>query len=202
MNLIDLFPRTIGTARLETLTRDVIHHAIEHIEAAEKVRIRSDGSYTTEQNVLDNDFFREVKREVLALCKEFSRAYGHKVDDIGIADSWGNVVAQSESIRPHKHCNSYISGVFYLTGGSSLNISNPGYYELFGLMPKVEKNHFRSWESFCIAPEPGGIVLFPSGMYHSVLPGDGSPKRYSVAFNAIPRGVIGEPTGLINLGEQ
>lgn len=202
MNVIDLFPRSIVTATLSTLTPDLIRRAIEHLDRAEKVLIASDGGYTAEQHLLDGALFADVRGEIVGLCKQLSEAYGHAVDDIGIANSWGNVLAEGESIRPHKHNNSYISGSFYLTGGSMLAIASPGYHELFGLMPKVAEPNYRSWESFCIRPEPGGIVLFPSGMYHSVLPVTGREKRYSIAFNAIPRGVIGVPTGLIDLGPR
>ena len=199
MNLIDLFPRTIGATKLATLTPGLIARAIELVETAEKVDLGADGAYTTDQNLLDHELFTDVKREVITLCKKLSESYSHVVEEIAICNSWGNVLAHGQSIRNHKHNNSYISGSFYLTGGSSLNITNSEFHDLFGLMPRVKTGNYRSWESFCINPEPGGVVVFPSGLYHSVSPSRDQGKRYSVAFNAVPVGAIGRPTSQLDL---
>ena len=199
MNLIDLFPRTIGATKLATLTPELIARAIELVETAEKVELGSDGAYTAEQNLLDHELFIDVKREVIELCKKLSESYSHVVEEVAISNSWGNVLAYGQSIRNHKHNNSYISGSFYLTGGSSLNITNSEFHDLFGLMPRVKPGNPRSWESFCINPEPGGIVLFPSGLFHSVSPSRDQGKRYSIAFNAVPVGAIGRPTSQLTL---
>ncbi|HEU4617225.1 MAG TPA: hypothetical protein VFV10_04255, partial [Gammaproteobacteria bacterium] len=62
MDLIDLFPKTIGAATLKTLSPDVIQRAIAYIDAAEKiVDLESDGAYTVDQQILDNDIFKGVK---------------------------------------------------------------------------------------------------------------------------------------------
>ncbi|HEX5419353.1 MAG TPA: TIGR02466 family protein [Gammaproteobacteria bacterium] len=199
LNLIDLFPRTIGAAKLETLTPDVIRRAIQFIDQAEKTGLPSDGLSTKEQQILDLDFFAAVKQEVIALCKGLSQAYGHEVDDIAIANSWANVIWRGQSIRNHRHNNSYISGSFYLSYGSTFNITNSEYHNLFGFMPRTKESSYRSWESFWIRPEPGAIVLFPSGLYHNVSPEQSDGNRYSVAFNAVPVGRIGVPTSLLEL---
>lgn len=199
MNLIDIFPKTIGATKLRTLEPDLIRRAIELLDSLEMVELGSDGAYTVEQNLLDRELFVDVKREVIELCKELSASYSHVVEDIAISNSWGNVLAHGQSIRNHKHNNSYISGSFYLTGGSSLNITNSEFHDLFGFMPKVKPGNYRSWESFCINPEPGGIVLFPSGLYHNVSPSRDSGKRYSIAFNAVPVGPIGRPTSQLEI---
>lgn len=200
MDLVDLFPKTIGVAQLQTLTPDVIDKAIELIEFGSRVERGSDGSYTHEQQLLDKVVFRDVKAEIIELCKELAKAYSHRIEDIGICNSWGNIVGHGQNIHYHRHNNSYISGSFYLTEGSPFNILNNVHGDLFGFVPEVEdKENFRSWDSFNINPKPGRIVLFPSGMQHCVLPSDSPEKRYSIAFNAIPLGRVGGPTGLMNI---
>lgn len=203
MRLIELFPKTIAAASLGTLTTEVISLAIELIESSDKiVDLESDGAYTAEQQILEHDMFQDVKRELLGMCRGLSRAYGHAVEDIGICNSWGNVISHGQSIRLHKHRNSYLSGVFYLTGGSSFVLSNIGFDDIFGFMPKVAATNHRSCESFVIEPEPGGVILFPSNLYHSVMPSKDRQKRYSIAFNAVPLGLVGVPTGFVRMGAQ
>ena len=199
MKFLDLFPTTIAVSNLETLTTDVIRQAIQLIDSADMFDMGKHGSYTVEQRILDNPIFEAVKPEIIGLCKEFSRSYSHEVDDIWICNAWGNAVATGQSIPAHKHNNSYISGSFYLTHGSSLSITNPSFLNLFGFMPKINADNFRSWEAYTVTPEPGMIVLFPSGLNHGVVTSGGDQKRYSIAFNAIPLGTIGIPTALIDI---
>lgn len=201
MDLIDLFPRTIAVADLHSLTPDVIARAIDLIDLDSGGNpVSGDGEFTREQHLLDKALFREIRTEILVLCREFARSYSHIVDDIAICNSWGNVVSRGEAIRYHRHSNAYISGSFYLTGGSPLNIIDRDRENLFGFSPRLKPGHNpRALENFSISPRPGRIVLFPSGMVHSVLPSESPERRYSIAFNAIPTGRIGIPTGILEL---
>jgi uncharacterized protein (TIGR02466 family) len=200
MELVDLFPRTIAVAELQSLTPEIIGKAMELIDIASSGDVPGDGAFTHDQQFLDRALFRDVKQEILGLCREFAKAYSHIVDDIHICNSWGNVVSRGESIRYHKHSNAYISGSFYLSEGSGFNITDRDRGELFGFSPRIQPgDNYRAMESFTIAPRPRRIILFPSGMMHSVLPSQSPTKRYSVAFNAIPIGKIGSPTSLMEI---
>lgn len=200
MELVDLFPRTIAVAELQSLTPEVIAKAIELIDVASGGEVPGDGAFTHDQQFLNRALFREVKQEILGLCRDFAKAYSHVVDDIHICNSWGNVVGYGESIRYHKHSNAYISGSFYLSEGSGFNITDRDRGELFGFSPRLTPgDNYRAMESFTIPPKPRRIILFPSGMMHSVLPSQTQAKRYSVAFNAIPVGKIGSPTSLMEI---
>ena len=200
MEFVDLFPRTIAVGELQSLTPDIIARATELIDISSGNEVQADGGYTTDQQFLNRAIFREVKQEILGMCREFAKAYSHIVDDINICNSWGNVVGYGDSIRYHKHSNAYISGSFYLTDGSPFNITDRDRMDLFGFSPRLEKgDNYRAMESFTINPKPRRIILFPSGMMHCVLPSKDQAKRYSVAFNAVPVGRIGGPTGLLEL---
>jgi uncharacterized protein (TIGR02466 family) len=200
MELVDLFPKTIAVAELQSLTPEIIAQAIELIDLSSSNEVPGDGAYTHDQRFLNRAIFRDVKQEILGLCRDFAKAYSHIVDDIHICNSWGNVVGHGESIRYHKHNNSYISGSFYLSEGSGFNITDRNRTELFGFAPAIQPgDNYRAMESFTIPPKPRRIILFPSGMMHSVLPSQSQAKRYSVAFNAIPVGKIGGPTSLMEI---
>lgn len=200
MELVDLFPKTIAVGELKTLSQDTIAKAIDLIDLSSGNEVAGDGAYTNDQQFLNRSIFREVKQEILSMCREFASVYSHIVDDIVICNSWGNVVSQGESIRYHKHSNSYISGSFYLSEGSPFNIMDRDRNELFGFVPQVAPgDNYRAMESFTINPKPGRIIMFPSGLMHCVLPSKNAARRYSVAFNAVPTGRIGGPTGMLEL---
>jgi len=201
VDLVDLFPRTIAVAQLSSLTPEVIKDAIAYMDEAEMVQLGSDGGYTEEQQVLDQPVFHAVREEVLGLVKKLSEAYCHEVENVRICNSWGNVVGYDQSIRYHRHDNSYISGSFYLTDGSKFNLLNNFHNDMFGIVPRVrpDANSYRSLEALDIDPVPGRIVLFPSGMYHCVVPSVSEKKRYSIAFNTVPVGHVGKPTSYLEL---
>ncbi|MEY4642702.1 MAG: Prochlorococcus phage [Pseudomonadota bacterium] len=200
MDLVDLFPRTIAVAELQSLTPDLITKAIDLIDIGSSSEVPGDGAYTTDQQLLNRVIFRAVKAEIVGLCHEFAKAYSHVVDDIAICNSWGNVIRQGESIHYHQHSNAYISGSFYLTEGAPFSITDRERTHLFGFAPRIQAgDNPRALESFTINPKPRRIILFPSGMAHSVLPSSSQQKRYSIAFNAVPVGRIGGPTGLLDI---
>jgi len=201
MDFVDLFPKTIAVSELKSLSPAIIAKAIDLIDISSGNEVEKDGGYTNDQQFLNRSIFREVKLEILELCREFARAYSHIIDDIYICNSWGNVVRHGDSIRYHKHANSYISGSFYLTEGSPFNIQDRDRVELFGgFLPCTQSgDNYRAMESFTINPKPCRIILFPAGLMHCVLPSKNPAPRYSIAFNAIPVGRIGPPTGMLEL---
>ena len=202
MDIVDIFPVAVGVTELQSLTPEVSAKAIEMIELSDQIiDLDTDGSYTREQQILDKALFQDVKAEILSCCLEFARAYSHLVDDIEICNSWGNVIGQGQTIRFHKHANSYISGSLYLSEGSAFSFHNFQGENLFSVQPALTPGveNYRSEQSFIINPKPARLVLFPSGLHHSVLPSQDTDKRYSIAFNTIPIGKIGTPTNLMEL---
>lgn len=200
MDVVDIFPVAIAVTELESLTPDLVHEAIELIEHGSKTEdIPTDGEYTNEQQLLDNTLFTRVREEIISNCLEFSRAYSHQVEGIRICNSWGNIVGTGQSIRFHKHINSYISGSFYLTEGSPFIFHNFAGEDLFSVSPAIiaEEENYRAEQSFVINPKPARLILFPSGLHHSVHNSQELEKRYSIAFNTMPVGKIGTPTNLV-----
>ena len=69
-------------------------------------------------------------------------------------------------------------------------------------MPAIQEgaDNYRSQQSLVIPPKPGRMILFPSGLHHSVQPSQDDARRYSIAFNTLPVGRIGTPTNLMEIG--
>ncbi|MEY3659826.1 MAG: putative 2OG-Fe(II) oxygenase [Pseudohongiellaceae bacterium] len=201
MELLDLFPKTIAVADLKTLTPDLIARAIDHIALTSANPVAGDGGFTSDQQLLERVLFREVKQEILALCREFAAAWSHRVEDLHICNSWGNQVRHGDTIRLHRHSNAYISGSFYLTEGSAFSIVDIDRTSLFGgFLPECRPDgHFRSRESLSINPKPGRVILFPASLMHCVLASQSPEPRYSIAFNVIPLGRFGPPTGRLEI---
>ena len=137
------------------------------------------------------------------MSKLYVEDQGHIVDQIKMTNSWGNTLKQNQPINIHNHPNSYVSGVFYLTEGSPLTFHNPLTTEdLFTFRPlqNWEENNPRTWQMTTLGLKPGHLFIFPSKLKHHV--GNNSNNyRYSIAFNTLPVGQLGDLTQQINIKE-
>jgi uncharacterized protein (TIGR02466 family) len=196
MKVIDLFPKTIGVDVVDSLTDEMIEYSKKYSMLTDG----ESGSLSQNQNVLDDEVFAAVKTEILAKADEFAKTvFGHIYDDLAISNSWLNIVEKDQQINLHKHTNSYLSGVFYLTDGSPFTFYNVGN-EAFHFQPEsLNPNNPRVANSFNVNPSRGVVLLFPSTMYHMVQRSDEDKERISLAFNIIPKGTIGSETNQIKL---
>lgn len=99
---------------------------------------------------------------------------------------WFNINRKHNFNKNHNHRGLY-SGVYYIKTPKNcgkIQFTNPTDTDIWGLNEQTTKswNHFNSkiWE---VTPEEGKIVLFPSWLYHSVLPNESLEDRISIAFN-------------------
>lgn len=192
MNIEDAFGVPIGVHELTTLDCE---SAIKHVEGLTLEELPDDatyGAYTETVQLLEDNFFKELKAEVREATLSYSHGIGHRVEDINITTSWANITEDNKSIAKHVHANSYTSGVIYLNQGSDINFHNViNMKDMFTLTPLIEfdANNRYTWESIAVAPQPKMLIVFPSGLHHSV---SNSPtRRHSIAYNTMPLGPVG-----------
>jgi uncharacterized protein (TIGR02466 family) len=202
MNFIDLFPTTVAAQKLISLD---VEAALERIKSLNYVDDSGNrGQYTQDQNLLADPYFVDVCEEIEAACSSFAKAHGHQVEGVGICSSWANRIPSGNIINRHTHANSYISGTFYLTGGSPIEFFNTGLNDtVFNFAPekRFDANNVRTFGSVYFDVEPGQLLLFPSSLAHGVQENKGA-DRYSVAFNTLPVGLFGEPTKQMRWSKQ
>ena len=108
-----------------------------------------------------------------------------------ITTSWFTKTTKNQSCQFHNHNNCMISGILYLqTNENSGNIvfenfSNERY--------KLEVDDYNVYNSteWGLAPVDGLLVIFPSEVYHKIIENKSDTTRYSLAFNVVPTGLIG-----------
>ena len=193
--MIQIFGAWIGIAPIRSLN---LEHALQYVQSVPETVAEpgTNGSVTQSQRLLDAPELELVKRELEQLSLEYVHLQGHVVDSVSIGNSWGNTLKLNEPIHMHTHPNSYVSGVFYLTDGTPLNFHNPLLTEdLFMVRPLVqwqEDNEY-TWQVLKVPIRAGYVILFPSRLKHHVDPSD-TDYRYSIAFNTMPTGPIGDST--------
>lgn len=200
INLV--FPTLIYKASLESLTNDIVDSCIEYMNADSICQTKGNGFYTKDQYIMENLFLQNVKNEICEVhLPEYIKLLGHKVSNVSITSSWGNIIKQNDVIMNHIHANSYISGVFYLTDGSSLSFFRDpvGTQFMFDPMVEYDSNNPCTFTQISMPASKGSIVLFPSLLKHSVDVNEMNHDRYSIAINTIPKCEFGSITNKINL---
>ena len=145
-------------------------------------------------HVLEEDKFKFLKDIIL---KEFySYAYDGMrfTNKFRITTSWFTKIVSGEGCQLHNHLNCFMSGLLYLqTPPNCGDIVLQDFDDKrFNLMP-IEFNVLNSRE-WIYTPKEGLILFFPGEIYHKVEVNKSEQTRYSLAFNIIPTGLIGDET--------
>ena len=99
----------------------------------------------------------------------------------------------------HMHCNSFLSGVLYLTDKASpILFRHPMPWRWSSGLDDKNDGMVKS-NQFVMSPMKGDIVLFPSHVHHLIMPHKNPQVRYSIAFNVHPTGQYGARDSTINV---
>jgi len=124
------------------------------------------------------------------------------IDEISlpIVSSWFNKSSKLERHHIHRHPNSVLSGIFYLTShdkSETIFYYDTPYFQLGNtdlfLTSKYLKNSLAE-RPFTITgkvqPKKGKLLLFPSSIHHGTRPNIDSHDRYTISFNTFFSGKI------------
>jgi len=117
---------------------------------------------------------------------EFAKALGSN-RKLNVSSLWANINNIGNYNIPHKHPNSFISGVLYLTNSTSgLIIENPNRNIEYHWRLKDFDNPYSHTilnEGWRYEPKEKDCIIFPGWVTHSVEPSKEN-NRVSIAFNS------------------
>jgi uncharacterized protein (TIGR02466 family) len=130
---------------------------------------------------------QEFVSVVHANVAEVARSY--RIDtnqaSLELATCWAVVNGKMASGALHCHPNSFLSGVYYVntteeTGNIFFQDPRPG-----ANMSACPVTEFMPWtiRQVSYQPAPGGMLIFPSWLYHGVGPNLSETLRVSLSFN-------------------
>jgi hypothetical protein len=130
-------------------------------------------------------------------CMDYARKdLTVRTSEFKIVLSWVNKSPKGRWHHGHRHPNSWISGLFYLTdSGASTWLSRPSMWcdESVNTLILPKENGHIIYQN---KSEAGKLILFPSTLWHSVSEHDRIEPRQTLSFNAIPWGIVGDNTTL------
>lgn len=169
------------------------------------------GDYTQSKNILEDPNLQDLKNKIQAHIDYFMYEVLDCKDTqtFEIQNSWINRHSSGDFAGTHNHSNSLISGVYYISvqdrSGAIQFEKNKSYFNLWPDLIDIEfnndldKTNVFNAQAWAITPMDGDIVLFPSHLYHSVYENESNQKRYSLAFNVFPRGMLGGTLNTLRL---
>jgi uncharacterized protein (TIGR02466 family) len=198
MNIENLFPIAVGR---DTLGRELTP---QELNCLLKLPTRPNvGNITsTNSHILELPKLAKLKKDLLRSLDEYFKITVRPVDgiEIYITQSWFNITDNTQNHHKHSHPNSYISGVFYVSGEGEADriVFN------FPQRPYLLDVNSTDWnlsnsKTWWLPANTGDIVMFPSSLEHHVPTPSNSTLRMSIAFNTFLRGSLGDKDGLTNL---
>ena len=131
---------------------------------------------------------KEVNKAVDATLKDILML---KNTNYRIFSSWLTKIEPKGFGEPHRHSNSWLSGIYYPKG-------NPGFSVKFFIDNKsqfftdpIEYNIFNS-SHWIVPAEDNLLILFFSQLSHQIMPNHSKEDRFSLAFNLLPQGEFGK----------
>ncbi len=143
---------------------------------------------SSETRILDQyDNFMPLKLYIQSALAEYcQRVLALNSAELVITQSWLNFNEPGDSHHLHRHLNSVISGVYYITEGNNViefQSSQSGNLQ-FG-----EQSLLRDVEQ--LQCQRGELILFPSWTPHSVPRNTENHRRITLSFNTQLRGYLG-----------
>jgi uncharacterized protein (TIGR02466 family) len=198
MNIENLFPIAVGRDQLGRELTPIELNCLLKLPTRPNV-----GNITSTNNhILELPKLAKLKKDLLRSLNEYFKATVNPVDgiEIYITQSWFNVTSNTQHHHEHSHPNSYISGVFYVSGegeADKITFKSPTRPYLMDVT-SVSWNLANS-KTWWLPANTGDIVMFPSTLEHYVPTPLNSTPRMSIAFNTFLRGDLGDKDSLTSL---
>ena len=198
MNIENLFPIAVGR---DSLGRNLTQ---QELNCLLKLPTRPNvGNITSTNNhILDLPKLAKLKKDLLRSLDEYFKITVRPADgiEIYITQSWFNITDNTQNHHQHFHTNSYISGVFYVSGeGESDKITFFDRHRPYLLEVNSTDWNLYNSKTWWLPANTGDIVMFPSTLEHYVPTPSNSTPRMSIAFNTFLRGSLGDKYSLTNL---
>ena len=143
---------------------------------------------SSDKYILDSD--EELKEYLLNFCASGLGMLGY-TNEIQMTTSWFTVTNENGMSRPHKHTNSWYSGVLYFDDYDDTSSLIHFSQDLQQIHVEPTTHNYMNSSAFRVHPMTGMLLMFPSETMHQVLHGLNTSDRRSLAFNIMPKGQTG-----------
>ena len=127
------------------------------------------------------------------------RIYSERLD---LTQCWSNRTLKGQSLHPHTHPNSFISGIYYLNSCSTptqFAFESIWYNKWKDIPISLVGQQSKLMTYVDVDSNAGDLVIFPSSILHRVDTHNTDEERYTISFNCFPSGQIGVESDITKL---
>lgn len=182
-----LFPQAVFT--VETSTPQ-FNDIIEFCQTLDYGPNGGENFTSINSDILSLPKFSKIRTMIEYAIEEYTKNIMEWQSTFYITQSWINRNPPKSYHDEHFHTNSFISGVFYI------KTLDPDFLSFSSgnrpvLSPPTKNYNMWNSQTYLLPVVDNMIVLFPSGLLHSVGQNRTSEDRFSLAFNVFLEGVLG-----------
>ena len=179
--VLQFFP----TPALITKYPDTIEEEFEFIQNLEYAEKGSENGNTQTRDtyLLKHKELSKIKDFIYESLNKFTVGIWKTKQKLIITQSWCNKNLSNTEHPVHHHANSLVSGVFYFKQDITMPPIQFSRVDRQPLMPKIEENNMFNSQQIMFPMVDGELIMFPSNIWHAVLPNKGKDTRYSMSFN-------------------
>jgi uncharacterized protein (TIGR02466 family) len=188
----NLWPTPVYQSRIELQDK-----WLEFSKTCEYERMETDnGDISKDRYILDSmDLKNDIQDHVNNFVRDWLRV--DKKAEFYFTNSWMVRHNKKDWSGMHFHANSLISGVYYIDipeDSGDIKFHNHFHKSVIPDVIKLDytDKNFVNSEVVAFKVKPGDILIFPSGLQHSVTENITNNRRYSLAFNCFVRGDLGK----------
>src|SRR6056300_150932 len=187
-SITPLFSTPLFSTEIKNITKE----ELESVKNADYKRFPVDNGYGTKSKYLLNEkSFETLKEKIDQVVKTYLYDIMHvnKNHKFEMTESWAVKHIKGDESGSHRHANSMLSGVLYLqtdeTSGDIWFHKDPNQTTIFTPTVDVnfEQTNLFNSQIWAVKPKTNTLILFPSTLFHSVMPNESNIERYVVAFN-------------------
>lgn len=191
MEIHPLFPVAVTEHKLG---RDFSILELKAISEQEYIR-NTNNSISVSKDILNNISLLGIKDFISSALSEYLQNIICPATDceLYITQSWLNVTQKGEAHPKHRHRNSIISGVLYISVDLQDRIiftqNDPQSFDIYS-----DNLNLYNTLSWWLPTKKFSLLLFPSHLQHEVGIKETDGNRISLSFNTFFKGKIGEST--------
>lgn len=186
---------TLETKSFDRLTADMFENET-FLETSDQVQ----NSYIHNSVHFLKDY-PEIEKHLMIHFNSFkNQILAYNQTNFEITTSWITKTERDGYCLPHKHQNSFYSGLLYFgeydDNVGEFHIISPTPSQ-FGIVPIEENMH--NCSNWSHKPTKNSLIFFPSYLAHYITRHKSDIPRYSLAFNICPVGKYGHADTLVNI---
>lgn len=197
--VIPIFAVPLVIDHVNELITEELEDYVKNIDY-EPVHI-GNGDWSVDRNILNDKKLSSIKDHVLSNVSRLSKDVYLIDDDMEfvISSSWILKHSYGDYCVMHNHTGSLFSGVFYIDAdegsgdivfhNASAMGSSHAYHHVSLPFKQSQYNAFNT-PHYTVPAKTGTMLVFSSGLSHSVKPNMNSKVRYSLSFNVLPKQMI------------